>query len=172
MTKKPGTDNPAPPGAPAPAPDNVQLIQSDAPAPVIRSYPVDGLVVRPGTPLHLCPGTLPRDKHGIKARFNAVGPGTLELGRDGSLLIRVQDLFAHPGECLNEETGAMDAVTWLVLIDPAGERFCSTSPVLARKFMGLLVMRSEGVLDWPVDVQVVTRRGKRSGRPYHDLILL
>lgn len=133
-----------------------------------------GLIIaaRPNMPIHLCPSTLPTDKEGIRRRFNAMGQSTLELGRDGTLLIEVADVFAYWRDHVEEKTGEEKEFSWLVLIDSAGETFGTSSEVVASKIGQLLALRSAGQVQWPCPVQIVTRTAQASKRRYHDVILL
>lgn len=133
-----------------------------------------GLLVaaRPDMPLHLCPSTLPTDRDGMRRRFNVKGQSTLELGRDGTLLIEVADVLAYWRHHVDEATGEEKEFSWLVLIDSAGETWGTSSEVVAGKIGELLAMRSAGLIEWPCAVQIVTRTAQASKRRYHDVILL
>lgn len=140
---------------------------------LVPARPVScGLIVPQGVPIHLCPSTLPTDKEGLKQRLNAMGSSSMDLDRDGTLLIEVAHVLAHPRETLNEDSGEMNQHSWLVLIDPKGETWGTSSPVVAEKVAQLLALRSAGLIDWPVSLHIVTRTGRKSGRRYHDLIVL
>jgi hypothetical protein len=130
------------------------------------------LVAAPGTPIHLCPSTLGHDPEGIKRRLNAMGTATLEMDRDGTLLMEVADVLVHCGDHLDEETGEIKTLSWLVLIDPAGETWSTTSQTVAGKIGQAMALRSAGLLPWPCPVQIVTRIGRRSGRRYHDVLFI
>lgn len=133
-----------------------------------------GLIIaaRPNMPLHLCPSTLPRDKAGMVRRFNAMGQSSLELGRDGTLLLEVADVLAYWRDHTDPDSGEVKEFSWLVLIDVAGETFGTSSEVVASKVGQLLAMRAAGLIEWPCALQIVTRTAQASKRRYHDVILL
>lgn len=130
------------------------------------------IAARPNMPIHLCPSTLGTDKEGIRRRFNAMGQSTLELDRDGTLLIEVADVFCYWRDHVDEKTGEVSEFSWLVLIDSAGETFGTSSEVVASKMGQLLALRSAGRIEWPCPIQIVTKTAQASKRRYHDVILL
>lgn len=125
-----------------------------------------------GTPVHLCPSSLPRDVAGIIRRLNAMGQSTLTLGRDGTVEMLLEHFLAYPREQADEQTGEVHQFTWLVLIDARGESFGTSSPVVAGKVWQLWALKSAGLVPWPCPVQIVTRKAMKSGRSYHDVIVL
>lgn len=149
------------------APDDVTVVREtyDARAGLI-------IAARPGMPIHLCPSTLPTDKDGIRRRFNAMGQSSLELGRDGTLLLDLADVFCYWRNHVDEATGEEKEFSWLVLIGADGETFGTSSEVVASKVGQLLALRSAGQIEWPCAVQIVTRTAQSSKRRYHDVILL
>lgn len=125
-----------------------------------------------GTPIHLCPSTIPSDTAGVIRRMNAMGQSTLELSRDGDLLITIADVLVYPREQVDEETGEVSQFSWIVLIDPLGESWGTSSPVVGGKVMQLLALRSAKLIPWPVTVQIVTRTARKTARRYHDVVVL
>lgn len=125
-----------------------------------------------GTPIHLCPSTLPADEAGVIRRLNAMGQSTLDLDRNGELLITVQDVLVYPREQVDEATGEVSQFSWIVLIDPNGERWGTSSAVVGGKLWQLLALRSAKLIKWPVSLQIVTRTARKTGRRYHDVVVL
>lgn len=131
-----------------------------------------GLVVPLGTPLHMCPSTLGVDAEGIKRRFNAVGAATLEMDRDGTLLIEVANVLIYPAIAVNPDSGEESEVLWTVLIDPANESWQTTSATVRDKVGQLLALWHAGLVERPTMMQVITRKSRRLDRHYHDLIMV
>lgn len=125
-----------------------------------------------GTPVHQCPSTYGVDPHGIIDRLNAMGASTVDMDRDGQLLFTVEHLLAYPRSQVDPETGELHEFTWCVVIDPNGERWGTSSSIVSGKLGQLLALKSAGLIPWPVTVQFITRTARKSGRRYHDVVII
>lgn len=123
-----------------------------------------------GTPIGECPSSIDmRDQAGFALAFNAVGEPDISLDRQGEAVIDAKHWLIHPCEKVDESTGEVSRFARLVLIDPEGRTFATTSGVVMAR-LAQLVAYYGGRENWEtVRLRVIERTAKRSGRRYHDL---
>lgn len=151
-----------------PAPTN-GLIPADPPRPP-PSY--GRLIVAPGTPADQWPTTLDDSPAHLIVRLNAVNSPDLELDEGGQADFWLRHCLAHPVEHVDPDTGELRQVSRLVLITPDGQTFATTSTVVPHRVQAILDLVRAGRLELPVRVRIRARRSKKSGRIYHELVVL
>jgi hypothetical protein len=137
----------------------------------ITRVPLDigSLIVSPDTPIQQWPTTLPLTETGRKMLLNAMGSSDIEPGRDGIVMMEIAHILAFPREEVDEQTGMVRRYSWLVLIDPEGHTWGTSSPAVADQVRRIFGAVAAGWLDWPVAVKINTRYPMKDGRMRHDL---
>jgi hypothetical protein len=129
-------------------------------------------IVPYGTPADQWPTTLPVGVARAVAMLNALNTPDLELPDDGCLSLSVMHLIAHPVERLDEESGELRQYSRLVIIDPEGRTFATTSVVVAHRVAALVDLVRAGMLKLPVRAEIRARKNRARTRTYHELRIL
>lgn len=74
-----------------------------------------------------------------------------------------------PADAVDEESGEIRLYPRIVLITSSGESYGFSSEVVLRRLASLIAVFGPGPWVPAINVVVSARKGKRSGRTYHDL---
>jgi len=106
---------------------------------------------------------------GWKTLINCLGSTDIVFGPDGSVMIEMEHFLLLPREEMDPETGETRWYPWLVLVDPEGRTFGTSSAVAIERIGRIVEAIRRGKLTTPVAVQITQRRAVSSGRIYHDV---
>jgi hypothetical protein len=124
----------------------------------------------PGQPLSTCPTNLDlTSPRGAAIAFNVSTAADYQLSAEAPTKIKATNYIAFPAEVTNQDTGEINQVTFVALIDKDGKFVKTTSEVVASRVASALSMYTKKHWTDGIPFVLSPKVNPKTKRTYHDI---